>query len=1164
MKKNLFKLLLTRAYYLLWMMCLSGPILLASPSEAQELNQIRVTLSLQNTPLPDIFAAIEKQTDFEFSYDKRLGQKGIRLSIIQENETVENVLQYISTHTGLAFKQQGNVIAVNAKNLKSQASTTSSLEIRVRGKITDEQSGDPLPGVNILVKGTTIGAVTDVNGDYSLLIDTENPVLVFSFIGYTTQEIEVGDNPTISVSLAADPRTLQEVVVIGYGEQLRSNVTGASSRVKSEELATYAGSSFANQLSGKAAGVLINEASAQPGTDPQIVIRGIGTLTAGRNPLVVVDGFPLSEGSSLNSINPSDIASVDILKDPASGVIYGSRAANGVILVTTKKATSDKVTVSFDAYTGVQQRGDNVRLPNAYEVAQFFTEARDYGYVSKDPTHRSIDDDRATRVAKGASLRELRLNYLQPYLDGTPGLTDTDWLDEVLRDARMSNYNISFSGRSQKTNYYVSANYFDQEGIVVGTGLKRYSSSVKLDSRLSDRFNFGIGLTPSYQQQQYFENDTDRSGDPLSIALIMYPFFSPHKADGSLAISEQIVANTPEDGALAENPVAIMEKVKSERNNMRVFGNTYLSYALLKGLKVKTLLGGDYRGTFSDYYNPSDVGQYRGAAPKVAVARETDGSILNYLIENTLNYTREFGVHHVDALAGYTFQKEWGNTTLITGSGIPDDNIPNIGGASAYTVNTSRYRWTQISYLARVQYALLNRYLVSVAARRDGSSRFGDDTKWGVFPSVTAGWIVSEETFFPKSNALNFAKLRASWGKAGNNQIGAYGPYSLVSSANYVYGTTLGPGFSASTTSNDNLSWETKVSTDIGIDISFLRSFNLSVDYYSATTEDLLLNVPVPEQAGFSSSLQNIGKVKNSGLEFELGGKDIKLGKVSWSFSGNISANRNEVLALAPGQDQIITGANSAFRTKLGGPIAELYGYNTTGIYKTQEQINSTPHLPGTVVGDYIVEDRTRDGEITLDDKKGFGSYLPKFTYGFSSNFAFKNFDLSFSFTGVEGRKIHDNAIINAENGEGFSVPSQYYFDHRYHPENNPDGFLPQPNMGNFSSARRTTNGSTHYFVSADYLRLRSLQVGYTLPASLLSKVKFTTARIYLSANNLFTITNFRGFNPEATTGYSTGLTNAGINPGTATTTDNVLTSGFSYSNYPIAKSFLVGINLTF
>jgi hypothetical protein len=255
---------------------------------------------------------------------------------------------------------------------------------------------------------------------------------------------------------------------------------------------------------------------------------------------------------------------------------------------------------------------------------------------------------------------------------------------------------------------------------------------------------------------------------------------------------------------------------------------------------------------------------------------------------------------------------------------------------------------------------------------------------------------------------------------------------------------------------------------------------------------------------------------------------------------------------------------NSAFRTRIGGPIAELYGYNTTGIYKTQEQINSTPHLPGTVVGDYIVEDRTRDGEITLDDKKGFGSYLPKFTYGFSSNFAFKNFDLSFSFTGVEGRKIHDNAIINAENGEGFSVPSQYYFDHRYHPENNPDGFLPQPNMGNFSSARRTTNGSTNYFVSADYLRLRSLQVGYTLPASLLSKVKFTTARIYLSANNLFTITKFRGFNPEATTGYSTGLTNTGANPGTATTTDNVLTSGFSYSNYPIAKSFLVGINLTF
>ncbi len=1130
----------SRACIILVIICALSGVLLANEGHSQSLNKVKVSLELRNSYLVDILSSIEGQTKFQFSYTDEI--KSIAgLTIHAKNKQLSDVLRELENNADVSFRQFNQMIAVSKKeNFNSEA-----IEKKISGKVTDKQTSEPLPGVSILIKGTASGTTTDTQGEFALNVQDEHATLVLSFIGYETQEIPVGNQTFLTVELLQNSSTLQEVVVIGYGEQARAKVTGAVSQVKSKDLANSNGSSFAIQLSGKAAGVIVNEASAQPGTDPQVVIRGIGTLTAGRNPLVVVDGFPLSEGSSLNSINPQDIASVDILKDPASAAIYGSRAANGVILITTKKSKTDKLSISFDAYTGIQQRADGMEFPDAYQSAQFFTEARDWGYVSKDQANRSIADDRATRITKGASLRELRLNYIQPYLDNEPGLVNTNWLDEIFRDAKMSSYNLALSGGSSKTNYYVSGNYFNQEGIVMGTGLKRYSGTIKIDSKLSDRFDFGVMLAPSYQRQDYFENDSDRSYDPISIALTMYPFFSAYNPDGSLSISQQIISNTPEDGALSESSVAIMKKVKHQRNTFRTFGNTFLSMELMKGLKFKTMLGADVRDTFFDYYNPSDVGQYRGAAPKPAIARETNGTILNYLSENTLNYSREFGIHSVDALAGYTFQKESSSATVITGSGIADDNITNIAGASAFTVAPTRYKWTQISYLARIQYSILDRYLISLATRADGSSRFGKDTKWGNFPSVTAGWIISEESFFPKTNAINFAKLRASWGKAGNNQIGSYSSQALVGSSNYVYGNTVGAGFAANTTPNPNLSWETKISTNVGLDLTFLESFNFTADYYTTTTEDLLLNVPIPEQSGYSASIQNIGKVKNSGIELEISGNGIKLGPILWGFSGNFSKNKNEVLALAAGQEQIITGVNSSFRTKVGGPVAELYGYNVIGVYKTQDEINGTPHLTGTIMGDYIVEDITGDGQINQEDKKGFGTYLPKFTYGFSSNFVFKNFDLNFSVVGVEGRKIFDNALINAENGEGFSMPTQYYFDNRYHPENNPDGFFAQPNMGNFSSARRETRGANVHFADADYFRLRNIQVGYTLPVKTISKAGLTSVRIYASANNLFTLSEFRGFNPEATT-------------------DNVLTSGYSYSNYPVARSFVFGANLTF
>lgn len=1028
---------------------------------------------------------------------------------------------------------------------------------RIKGMVLDDK-GTSLPGVTIQLNEagakTIRGAVTNEKGIFQFdnLKAGSRYDFLFSAVGYEKQMISdylinAADNNSLLIRMKPSSKALNDVVVIGYGQQSKSRVTGAISQVRSKELSRYNGASFAQQLAGRAAGVVINDASAQPGTDPQIVIRGIGTLTAGRNPLIVVDGFPLSEGTSFNSINPQDIETLNILKDPASAAIYGSRAANGVILITTKKGKQDQFHVSLDVYSGVQERADQVKYVNAYDAATYFTEARDWGYVSKNPAGRSISDDRATRLSKGASLRELRLNYLQPYLDKTPGLTNTNWLDEVFRKGKLNSYNLSISGGSAKTNYYISGNYFNQEGIVLNNGLKRYSGTIKIDSRPSDKLEIGVSLNPSYNTQDYFDNNANSSNDPISGIYIMYPFFSPYNPDGSLAISNQIKANTPEDGALGENAVALAQKIKNKRNTFRTFGNGYLSLELLKGLKFKTLAGGDVISTYFDFYNPSDVGQYRGAAPKPAIAIETKGLVVNYLWENTLTYNRSFGHHNLDLLGGYTFQKEMGNSTAVTAGNIPDDNLPNTSGGSAFSVETKRYTWVQISYLARAQYSYRDKYLFSATVRRDGSSRFGDNRKWGNFPSFTAGWVLSKESFFPTSDLLSFAKVRATWGQSGNNQIGNYSAAALVKPDNYVFGNTLAPGFAANTTANGHLSWETKTSTNIGLDVTFLKHFNLTADYYSSITRDLLLNVPVPDQSGYSTSIQNIGKVKNSGLEVELSGNNIPLGAVTWSWSANIATNRNTVLALTPGQQQIITGPASNFRTRVGGPVAELIGYNVTGVYKTQEDIDKTPHLQGTVPGDYIVEDVNKDGKINEDDRIGFGTYNPKFTYGFSTSFAYRGFELSVALNGVQGRTIFDQQIANSdESGEGFSVPSQYYFDHRYHPIDNPNGFLAQPNMGNFSSARKTIRASNMFYKDGSYLRIRNVQLSYTLPNSWINRLRMSGVNIYVSANNLFTFTSFRGFNPDATS------------------VDNVLTNGLSIANYPVARSFVAGIHANF
>jgi len=1115
-------------------------------SKAQDWNLIMVDIDMQQATLIEIFGVLERKSDFEFRYGEKILKHTDRYTLVYQHTSLKNILEDLAHQAGLKISARNFTISVLLKARRANFRTALSKPLIIRGEVRDALTGFPLEGVILRVKDTQTGALSNQRGRFSFETDSTAQVLVVSHMGYAPTELPITGDSEMKISLTSDFSYLDEVIVIGYGEQSRNKVTGAISKISSQEFNRYAASGFDQQLIGTLAGVQVNQVNGQPGSDAQVIIRGLGTLTAGSNPLIVVDGVPLAEGSSVNSISPSTIESVSILKDAASAAIYGSRASNGVILITTKSGTQGPMKVSVDVYSGLQMRADRVQLADAYSAAQFFTEARDWGYVSRDPENRSATDDEATRIENGANKRELRLDYLEPYLAGTPGLTNTNWLDEIFRDAPILNAKLSFSGGNANGRYFATADYFNQQGLAVGTNFERLSGTVKVASDLTGRVRLGLSLNPSYSRQDY-TNLGSWDEDPIAASMIYYPFFEAYHPDGSIALSEGQIRNTPGDGSLQENPLAYTQ-IKDDRFRFRMFGKTFLAWEIWEGLSFQTLLGGDYRSHFFDFFKPSTLGEYRAIAPVPARARETNGRVISYLSENTLRYHKTFGAHDLDIFAGYTYQKESGNSSHIVGSDIQDDLLQNISGASQVTLVADRYTWVQISYLSRVQYFLKNRYQAAVAFRRDGSSRFGDNAKWGLFPSFSAGWVISEEPFFPSQDWVNFARLRVSWGQTGNNQIGAYSANALLDPANYVFVGNLSAGFIPNTSPNSNLSWETNTSFNLGLDLELLEKMRASVNYYRSITSDLLLNVPVPQQSGYSSSLQNIGEVLNDGLEIELGGSSIHVGALEWSFAANLTTNRNKVLSLAEGQEEIRAGRDGAWRTKVGGPIAEITTYHVIGVFRTEQEIEQMPSLGGTLTGDYIVEDVNGDGVIDDADKVPFGTFAPELTFGVSSSFTFGDFDLSFALNGVEGRVafFYDEAVITG-GGEGFGTPSVYYMQNRYHPENNPDGFLAQPNLGNYSAARRNTRTSSIYLQDADYIRMRYLQLGYSLPEPMLAKLGLKRVRIYLSTNNVFTLTQYRGYNPDSSE-YRKDT--------------DVLRGGFAQDNYPVAKSYLLGINL--
>lgn len=1130
-----------------------------------------VTKEFKETPLSGVLKEVEKQTGFSIMYnnDDLSGSRAVTRTF--EDASIEEVLKAVLPKN-LEFKLQNKMIVISRKGSQG----TQQKQVRkVTGVIIDA-AGEPVIGANVLVKGTTNGVITDIDGNYTLNDVPADAVISISYIGYQPQEFKASSKDLAKVVLTEDSEMLDEVVVVGYGVQRKRDVTTSISSMKASELAVPV-SSVDQAIVGKMTGVQVTQPSGMPGGGLTIKVRGSGSITAGTDPLYVVDGFPMSSEagsgtgqnvSPLSTINMNDIESIEVLKDASAAAIYGSRGANGVVIITTKKGKEGKdlkPTVSYDGYVGFQQRTKKIDMLNAYEYAQLSYEGHNNAYLDileKKGLQGSITDTNEERNMKlGDKPDVVNKAYLlppeiMPYINGEKGLTDTDWQDEVMRTAITHSHNLSLSGGNQSVRYFVSGNYAKDEGIVIGSSFEQMGARGKLDANYK-KFSFGTNMSFNYSKYDIVPTeDRYKEETIVASALAMSPIMPVYNPDGSYNFDQW---NWQYAHPQIVNPVALANEKEDIMKRYRFLGNVYGEYELWKGLKFRTTFGIDFNSYSRSYYRPSTLPtSLNRVPPSIPEGSKRDKNMLNWVWENTLSYNKTFNKdHQLSAVAGWSAQRESVNTSLIKGTGYPNDLVHTINAATSITDwSSTAYEWSLLSALARVQYSYKGKYMLSGAMRADASSRFGQNNRWGMFPSISAGWYISEEDFMKATASwLTSLKLRASYGVSGNFNIGNYEYYALLGQANYLFGRgegSLSNGLYPSTAGNPDLGWEKTSMFNAGLEFGLFNMFNFELDLYTSTTSDMLLDVPVAEFSGFSTVPMNIGKVRNKGVEFAISTTNT-WGDFTWNNRFNISANRNEVLDLGGVDEMITTQESVTFITKVGEPIGNYYTLVTDGVFANQTEIDNSqdPDLSkrkhamvkGAKPGDFRFKDMDGNMEINEGDRTISGNYMPDFTYGFSTELKYKNVDLAVSMQGVQGNEVANifrRYINNMEGGNNCQVDA---ID-RWHSEDN-------PGSGQVVRANRSATGmngttSTWHIEDGSYLRIKNITLGYTLPEQWLKNAGISRARVYLSSQNPFTFTKYSGYNPEVNM------------------KGNSLTPGIDYGTYPLAKSFVFGLNVTF
>lgn len=1075
----------------------------------------KINISVKQASLQDIFKKLRKQSNLNFLYDSDMLSTAKPVSLTFENASLDDVLKKCFYDQPLTYVINQNTVIIKLK--PSSPIENAIVEVTITGKVVDEK-GEILPGVNIKVKGTDIGTTTDVNGVYKLNLPTGNETLLFSFIGFTTQEVSAAGKTQLNVTLHEQASSLNELVVTGYGTQRKGDITGAISSVNASKLKDQPVTNLQGALQGKTPGVQIVQNSGAPGSVAQVRIRGLTSIN-NSDPLYVVDGIPLAS-NDINIIDPDNIASIDILKDASAQAIYGSRGANGVVLIKTKKGSKDNSIIAFNTYQGVAKIRKTLDMLSA----------SDYVLLNSEALNNA-----------GQSV---------PFKNPPSSYTETtDWQKELFRSGYMQNYNVSISGGSPTTTYRVSGGYLDQDGAMVGSSYKRLNISNNLtfnpkpNLEFGESFSFNKSLTHSVQTDYYSNLNND--------AIALDPTIPVKDANGNYTATEysDII-----------NPLAKVHYLYNNRpyNQWGLLGNTYLQYKPIKGLTLKSSYSLDLKFTDNKQFTPTYNVAPNFNNPVPSLYQQKDQAT-NWTWDNTATYDFDIDKdNHFDVLGGISLERFTYNYLNGSNQDQPG-NDPYLqyldAGITNFRSGGSQQQWSLLSYMARLNYNYQSKYFLTVTVRRDGSSKFGPNNRYGNFPSASLGWNLTNESFFPKSTTLSYLKFRGSWGVVGNQSSVGYYDYAANIKINYY---PIGAPGNAYPTggperfANPDLKWEQVKQWNAGFDYHlFDDHITGSFDYYQKRTTDMLLSPNILSASGFTQSpKKNAGSMQNSGIEFSA----EYTGKIAPDFNINAGFHfatiKNKVLDLLLKGQKIYSGGfkpGNFELTEVGRPVASFYGYVADGIFQTPQEVAShAKQETGTAPGDIRFKDLNGDGVIDQNDQTFLGSPIPNFTYGFNLGGNYKDFDFNFFFSGVSGNKI----------AAAYKYYTNGLFISNYNMEQEALGRWTGPGTSNTlprliaSDPNNNARPSSFYLESGAYLRLQNVTLGYTLPKGLLDKGKIKSLRFYFSAQNLFTFTKYKGYDPEVGTEYagSGGTLDLGI--------DNAM--------YPQTRTLSFGANLSF
>lgn len=1107
-----------------------------------------VSLGSNWVTLKSAFDKIEKVSKYRIAYNSSQVDASRTVTIPKSRGDALEMLKLVLQSAGCAYEIDGSYVTVHPQQSKSAPkSSTGDNKRKVSGNVVDA-NGEPVIGATVMVKGTNNGAITDIDGNYTLTDVADDAEITISYIGFTPHTYKATDRNLAKVTLQEDSKALGEVVVVGYGVQSKRDVSTAISQVKASDIAGLPNSDFRQSLVGKMPGVTVMQPSGDPEGAVTVRIRGVSSATAGNEPLYIVDGVAVEQG--LTNLNQNDIESVEVLKDASSAAIYGSRGSNGVIIITTKKGASEKATVSYDGYVGWESVTKKIDMLNAYQYAEFVKDGHDATYFDQYP------NGTATNGSRPQSYMNWPIE-LYPYLEGMQGLTNTDWQDEIFRTGFTQSHNISVSGKTKNTNYFLSGNYMDKEGIIICSDFKKYSLRVNLDGQ-SGMFKYGINFSPSYSKSHKVDADGSySSGGIVQSALVSNPMWPVYNADGSYNFQGNGYWRIGNDYQVNEvlNPVALANLQSNVIDRVAMVGKIYAGFDFTKDVSFVSSIGGNYYGAHNDQYRSKQlplIGKENYGQDSPGKAYSSSGFYYNWIWENQLTYNHTFNKSHkLNVILVQSAQKERYKGNNVSSTDYPNDNIKTIDGGTVNDGSSNITEWTLASWLARAQYSYKGRYMLSAAIRADGSSRFGENNRWGYFPSASAAWRISDEGFFKKAR-LKFVediKLRISYGKTGNFNIGNYQHLATMSVDNYVLGGKQASGYKPTSVANPDLTWEKTGMMNIGADITLWGGYlALTAEYYNSNTTDMLLTVPVSYLSGYGSTIMNIGKVNNHGVELSLSSSHEYKNGFGYTFNANFAKNVNEVKKLGANNTPIIsTGSvNHAYWiTEVGKPIGSYYLLVQDGIFENEEQMKAYPHFSNTRPGDFRFVDVDKDGVLDTDkDRAVVGNYMPDFTYGFGGSAHYKGIDFQVAFQGVYGNEILNLSRRYIANMEGNLNSMTLALDRWRSSEN--------PGSGKVNRANRKASGynartSTWHIEDGSYLRLQTLTIGYTLPQSLTKKLYVSKLRIYFSGNNLFTWTDYSGYNPEVSLRASSALT-----------------QGEDYGTYPLSRTFTVGANITF